>query len=48
MKIENAASCAIQSVIKFLNAKYVSVAEIYRKVCEVYGESAMSDGMVRR
>jgi hypothetical protein len=34
-------------VIKFLNAKNVRPAEIYLQVCEVYGENAMSDGMVR-
>jgi hypothetical protein len=33
-------------VIKFLNAKNVRPAEIYQQVCEVYGENAMSDGMV--
>jgi hypothetical protein len=48
MKIENPASCEIRSVIKFLNAKNVRPAEIYRQVCEVYGENDMSDGMVRR
>jgi hypothetical protein len=47
MKIENPASCEIRS-IKFLNAKNIRPAEIYRQVCEVYGENAMSDGMVRR
>jgi hypothetical protein len=46
-KIENPASCDKWSVIKFLNAKNVRLAEIYRQVCEVYGENAMSDGMVR-
>jgi hypothetical protein len=35
-------------VNKFLNAKNVRPAEIYQQVCEVYGENAMSDGMVRR
>jgi hypothetical protein len=48
MKIENSASCEIQSVIKFLNAKNVCPAEIDQQVCEVYGENAMSDGKVRR
>jgi hypothetical protein len=47
-KIENPASREIRSVIKFLNAKNVRPAEIYRQVCEVYGENAMSDGMVIR
>jgi hypothetical protein len=31
-----------------MNAKNVRPAEIYRQVCEVYGEKAMSDRMVRR
>jgi hypothetical protein len=48
MKIENPTSCEIRSVIKFLNAKNVHLAEIYRQVCEVYGENAVSDGKVRR
>jgi hypothetical protein len=48
MKIEDPASIETRSVIKFLNAKNVHPAEIYRQVCEVYGENAMSDGMVRR
>jgi methyl coenzyme M reductase gamma subunit len=47
MKIENPASCELRSVIKFLNTKNVRPAEIYRQVCEVYGENVMSDGMVR-
>jgi hypothetical protein len=45
VKIENPASCEIQSVIKFLKAKNVPPAEIYRQVC---GENAVSDGMARR
>jgi hypothetical protein len=48
MKIENLASCDIRPVTKFLNVKNVRPAEIYRQVCEVYVENAMSDGMVRR
>jgi hypothetical protein len=48
VRIENPASCEIRSVIKFLNAKNVRPAEIYWQVCEVYGENAVSDGMVRR
>jgi hypothetical protein len=47
MKIENPASCEIRSVIKFWNAKNFRPAEMYQQVCEVYGENAMSDGMVR-
>jgi hypothetical protein len=48
MKIENPASCEIQSVIIFFKAKNVRPAEIYQQVCEVYGENAMNGGMVRR
>jgi hypothetical protein len=48
MKIENPTSCEIRSVIKLYNAKNVRPADIYRQVCDVYGENAMSDGMVRR
>jgi hypothetical protein len=48
MKIENSASCEIRSVIIFFNAKNVRLADIYWQVCEIYGEHAMSDGMVRR
>jgi hypothetical protein len=48
MKIENPAKCEIRLVIKLLDAKSVGPAEIYRQVCEFYGESAMSDGMARR
>jgi hypothetical protein len=48
MKIENLASCEIWSVIKVFNVKNVRPAEIYQQVCEVYGENAVSDGMVRR
>jgi hypothetical protein len=44
MEIENPASFEI----KFSNAKNVRPAEIYRQVCEVHGENAMSDGMVRK
>ena len=46
--IENAAACEIRSVILFLNAKEVKPSEIYRQICEVYGQNAMSDSMVRR
>jgi hypothetical protein len=40
--------CEIRLVLKFLNAKNVCPAEVYWQVCEVYGENATSDGMVRR
>ena len=38
----------IWSVIRFLNARNIKAADIHRQLCEVYGENAISDGMVRR
>jgi hypothetical protein len=46
-KIENPAACEMCSVIRFLNARNMKPADIYRQLCEVYGEHAMSDSMVR-
>jgi transposase len=46
--IERPADCEIRSVIRFLNARNVKPADIHRQICEVYGENAMSDGMVRK
>jgi hypothetical protein len=46
--IERPADCEIQSVIHFLNARNVKPADIHRQICEVYGENATSDGMVRK
>ncbi|GFV69003.1 histone-lysine N-methyltransferase SETMAR [Trichonephila clavipes] len=46
--IENPAACEIRFVIRFLNAKKVKPIEIYRQICEVYGQNAKSDSMVRR
>ena len=46
--IENPAACEIRSVIRFLNAKNTKPVDIHRQICEVYGENAMSDSMVRR
>ncbi|KFM64801.1 Histone-lysine N-methyltransferase SETMAR, partial [Stegodyphus mimosarum] len=46
--ISSPADCEIRAVIKFLNARNVKPAEIYRQVTEVYGEYAISDGMVRK
>ena len=47
-KIENPAACEMQSVIRFLNAKNMTPAEIHRQLCDVYGEHAMSSSVVRR
>ena len=46
--IEHPADCEIQSVIRFLNARYVKSADIHCQICEAYGENAISDGMVRK
>jgi hypothetical protein len=46
--IECPADCEIRSVIHFLNARNLKLADIHCQICEVYGENAMSDGMVRK
>ncbi|KAL4142110.1 hypothetical protein QTP88_004631 [Uroleucon formosanum] len=46
--IENAATCELRSVIRFLNAKNIKPVDIHGQICEVYGENAMSHSMVRR
>ena len=46
--IEGAADCEIQSVIRFLDARNVLPSEIHHQICQVYGDNAMRDGMVRK
>ena len=46
--IEEAADCEMRSVIRFLNARNVLPSEIHHQICQVYGDNAMSDGMVRK
>jgi len=47
--IEGAADCEIQYVIRFLNVRNVLPNEIHHhQICQVYGDNAMSDGMVRK
>jgi len=46
--IEGAADCEIRSVICFLNARNVLPGEIHHQICQMYGDNAMSDGMVRK
>jgi len=46
--IEGTADCEIQSVIRFLNARNVLPSEIHHQICQVYGDNAVSDGMVRK
>jgi len=47
MTIEGTANCEIRSVIRFLNARNVLPSEIHHQICQVHGDNAMSDGMVR-
>ena len=46
--IEGAADCEIRSVICLLNARNVLPSVIHHQICQVYGDNAMSDGMVRK
>jgi len=46
--IEGVADCEIWSVIRFLNARNVLPIEIHHQICQLYGDNAMSDGMVRK
>ena len=46
--IEGAADCKIRSVIRVLNARSVLPSEIHHQICQMYGDDAMSDGMVRK
>jgi len=46
--IDGAADCEIQSVIRFLKARNVLPSEIHHQICQVCGDNAMSDGMVRK
>jgi len=46
--IEGATDCEIRPVIRFLNARNVLPSEIHHQICQVYGDNAMSNGMVRK
>ena len=46
--IEGAADSEIWPVIRFLKARNVLQSEIHHQICRVYGDNAMSDGMVRK
>ena len=46
--IEGAADCEIWSVIRFLNARNVPPSEIHHQICQVYGDNAMSDSVIRK
>ena len=45
---EGAAHCEIRSVIRFLKVRNVLPNEIHHQICQVYGDNAMSDGIVRK
>jgi len=45
---EGAADCKIRSVIHILNARNVLPSKNHHQICQVYGDNAMSDGMVRK
>lgn len=38
----------MRSVVCFLSASNVRPGDIHRQLCEVYGENAMSDSMIRK
>jgi hypothetical protein len=47
--ISNTASWEIRAVIRFLHAKIMNAAEIYRELCAaLYGQNLMSEGIVRQ
>jgi len=46
--IEGAANSEVWSVIHFFNARKVLLSEIHHQICQVYGDNAMNDGMVRK
>jgi len=46
--IEGPADSVIRCVIRFLNARNVLPTEIHHQICQVYGDNALSDGMVRK
>jgi len=45
---EGSADCKIRSVIRFLNARNVLLSEIHHQISQVYGDNAISDGMIRK
>jgi hypothetical protein len=46
-KLEKPAACEMLSVICFLNARNMKLADIHHQLYEMYGEHAMSDSVVR-
>ncbi|KAJ4439167.1 hypothetical protein ANN_15124 [Periplaneta americana] len=46
--IDNTADCEVRSVIRFLNARHLKPAEIYRQLKEVYGDTVMNERNLRK
>jgi len=46
--IEGAVNCEIWPAVCFLNARNMLPSKIHHQICQVYGDNAMSDGMVRK
>jgi len=46
--IQGAADCEIRSLIRFFNARKALPSEIHHQIRQVYGDNAMSVGMVRK
>ncbi|KAJ4446487.1 hypothetical protein ANN_13183 [Periplaneta americana] len=46
--IDNPADCEVRSVIRFLNARHLKPAEIYRQLKEVYGDTVMNERNVKK
>ncbi|KAJ4435485.1 hypothetical protein ANN_18101 [Periplaneta americana] len=46
--IDNPADCEVRCVIRFLNARHLKPAEIYRQLKEVYGDTVMNERNVRK
>jgi len=46
--IEWAADCESRTVILFFKSRNVLPSEINHQICQVYGDNAMSDGIVRK
>ncbi|XP_071043084.1 histone-lysine N-methyltransferase SETMAR-like [Parasteatoda tepidariorum] len=46
--IVSQAHCEVRAVIRFLSAKGLKSIDIHHEICAVYGQSIMSDGMVKK
>jgi hypothetical protein len=41
--IDNPASCEIRALIRFIHTNNMSVEEIHRELCAIYGQNVMSE-----